>query len=97
MQISIYCCCWETGLSCSFYVLGLQVNCKILFIENSLRLPQMFIESMLFARHVGESEDKLDADLALTLGVGEGRVQIFYKCEGERFSALIQNAEHYLF
>lgn len=55
MQISIYSCCWETGLSCSFYVPGLQVNCKILFIENSLRLLQMFIESVLFARHVGET------------------------------------------
>ena len=87
MQISIYCCCWETRLSCSFYVLGLQVNCKILFIENSLCLPQMFIESMLFARHMGETEDKLDADLAFTLGVGEGRVQIVCKCEGEHFSA----------
>lgn len=55
MHIFIYCRCWENGLSCSFYVLGLQVNCKILFIENSFRLPQMFIESMSFARHVGET------------------------------------------
>lgn len=44
----------EHGAPCSLYVLGLQVNCKILFIENSSRLPQMFIEPMLFARHAGE-------------------------------------------
>lgn len=54
MQIIIYCRDGENGLSCSFYVLVLEVNCKVLFIESSFCLPQMFIESMLFARHVGE-------------------------------------------
>lgn len=46
--------CGENGLACSFYVLSPQINCKILFIENSFHLLQMFIERVLFAGDAGE-------------------------------------------
>lgn len=96
VQSSICCCCWENGLSCSFYVLGLQVNCKILFIENSFRLPQMFIESMLFPRHVGETRinQMLIQHSPWDLEKGEYRFSV--NVRERTHPASLQNAECYL-
>lgn len=80
MHISIDCSCQERGLSCSFYAVGPQVNCKILFIEKSFHLPQVFIESL---QCLDWPEKGRMNGLLILHYLGSERKQIFYNCEGE--------------
>lgn len=78
MHVSLYRCCQGHGLSCSFYAVGLQVNCKILFIGKSFHLPQMFIEFLQFLDWL---EKRTMNELLISHYLGSERKQISYNLE----------------